>query len=827
MDSLRTDLLYAWRSITKNRLLAGTVLALLALSLGINTVLLSTVDALVLSPLPVRAPHELVRLVENRPRLGPRSNFQYNYYTALHEHAKSLTAVAGSVEMRVIASDTAERVRVQIVTADYFSTLGVTAEVGRTLTADDDANHSNGSVPVVLSDAFWQRAYARDSTVLGRPLRLQNHTFVVAGVMPPIFRGISIDTTPDLWLPRPAATLLLPEEDRKQLSYELFARLRPGLANSQAQAECVSLAQSTAAAELAGNPKLSPADRYWAVTQAVQLEPLIHGTSWWRTKLSPALLPLLVTANLLLLVVCANLAGLLLTRAIGRQQEIAVRLALGATSARLVRQLSVEYALLASAGGLLGILLAFTALPLVPRLLPPIRDFSGALLPLTLNIQPNLRVLAISLAVCLLAAVCCGLAPVWQAAHTDVQNVLRAARISLRWRSRQVLLAAQVAVCTGLLSSAGLLVVTLHQLRAQNTGVDQDHVVTVSLDPTLTSLTAQQTRQLAGRLVAETRGLPGVSSSAISLIGLMRGTGMKASVAPTGQRIERSSFLNTSLNSVLPGYFDTLGMRILAGADFTGRETAATKPVPSIVNEAFVHQFFPTGSSPIGRTFGSGLGEAAGADFRIVGVVSDAKYRSLREPAPPTVYWLWGRDAAGVQPLVLHVRITVPLTVAIPAIRDTVRRVAPDVPIVEVQTLAAAVDASLWTERLVAWLAAGFAILGALLVGIGLYGLLAYLVLQSTREIGIRAALGATRAHLARWLSAQVLSGVLAGLALGTASAALLGRWLEPLLFGISPYSAPVWIATAALLLLIAAIGIAAPLSRAVRLDPSAALRHE
>jgi predicted permease len=530
---------------------------------------------------------------------------------------------------------------------------------------------------------------------------------------------------------------------------------------------------------------------------------------------------------LLLVMVCANLAGLLLARSAGRTQEIVVRAALGATRARLVRQMLTESMLITAIGGMGGLAVAYFSAPLLVRALPPIRDAATAILPLALYVEPNLRVLAFAFVLCAATAILFGLAPAIHVSRTDLNSSLRAARASGGWRGRQLLVIVEIALCTVLLAGAGLLVRTFEHLHGLDAGFDRDHIVTLTTDPAVLGYTPQRALQLRSAMLERARTLTGVRSVAFAAVGLMHGSGIKMTVAPAGQKTTPSDFLNASLQVITPEYFDTMGMTIIEGRGFIPTDESKKPPrVPVIVNQAFVRRFFP-GQSAIGRAFGSGgAGVLMKDDKEIVGVVTNAKYRSIREEIPPTVYQPY-TETNFVQRAVLHVRTRMRPASLIGPLRQVLRELDPGLPVIEVRTLAEEVDASLWSERLTASLASIFGGLAALLAAVGIYGLLAYAVAQRTREIGIRMALGAKRGSVLALVGTQAVRMVAAGVVLGLAASLAAAPVLRALLYGIMPNDPATLAGAGVFVIVIAAAATAIPALRATRVEPSIALRNE
>jgi predicted permease len=807
------DIRYAARIYRKSPGFALITTLLLALGIAANTIIFSAVDALLLRPLPVTRPEELVRLVQMHPGLGLRSAFSYPFYVAVKDRSETFAGILGQFEMNLALTDGAatERIRAHFVTGNFFSLLGVQAMYGWALTPDDERARSD-MPPVVLGYPFWRRRFNADPAVIGRTILLQGHRCVIVGVAPKTFNGISVETSPDLRVPFTFRNTFSSSSDSEynaveRVEYELAGRLRPGVTIGRAQSECSSLWEAIA----------DPWGRKRTPGRGIVLQPMARGVSTLRAQFSNALVFLMTAACLLLLMVCANVAGLLMARSAARRQEIAIRVAVGASRGRLIRQMLTESALLTALAAAGGLLIAFTAMPFLDRALPPIRHLDATGLPLNIRIEPDLRILGFSLALCLLTDLLFGLGPALQAARSELYSSLKAVRSSRLWTGGQILVVVQVALCTFLLTVAGLLLSTFDRLRHLDSGFDQDRIITFSVDPTMGRYSPEQAIALELSLVERVRQLPGVDATAIAARGLMRGTGLKITVVLPGQKVDPADNINASTNVVSPEYFSTVGIRFVAGRNYRGTEPRDARPTPEVVNQAFARRFFP-GLDPVGRLFG------AKAEFQVIGVVSDAKYRSLREPVPPTVYRLLRPSADS---FILHVRTRQRPESIISPVQTIMRGLDPQLPFYEIKTLAEEVQSSLWSERLVAALASLFAALAALLAAIGIYGLLSYTVAQRTREIGIRMALGARIWNILRLVSAQVIGMVASGIALGLAASVAAAPWIRHLLFGVSASDVRTLTATVLFVMLIAAAATALPAGRAVRIEPGVALRQE
>ncbi len=816
------DLRIAWRMLLRSRGFTFAAAGLLAAGIGVTTLIFSAVDAILLRPLPVPHPEQLVRFVQRIPRVGADSRIPASVYQALRDRSTTLSAVFGEFAYDAAMSEPApsERIRVNLSTPDFFEALGVGAVLGRTLIAEDSEDNP-GTPPAVLSYAFWQRRVNGDPNAIGKTIRLHGNLFVIVGVMPHEFNGLAADSAPDVRVPLRSLPLIATElGPHGELAYvDLAGRLRPGVALAQAQAESRTIWK-------AAMDNLDERHRVvtYDTSYPLELDSLEHGVSILRDRYGAALKFLIACSSFLLLMVCANVAGLLLARSAMRRQEIAVRLAVGATRTRLAGQMLVESSLLAALGAAGGVAIAAVLTPLLSRLLPPIHDLGSNRLTLSLGIGIDRRVLLFSLAVSSATVLLFGLAPAVAASRTSLDSILRGARSSRLWRGRQALILIQVALCTLLLAGAGLLIRTFQQLHNLNPGFDPGHVVTFTLEPSSSGYFRDPEIIFANSLTARIREIPEVVSVALAERGVMRDRGLGATVAVAGQSPSRADFLATGENGVTPEYFATLGMRLLAGRIFTGSEGPRVKPMKVVVNQMFAQRYFP-GADPLGKRFGKSTPDhPANPDFEIIGVVNDAKYRSLRQPIQPMIY---DPDAYDGGLLVVHVRTRAKPEDVIAPVRQAIASLDRAMPIIEIDTLADEVDSSSAGERLTAVLGSIFAVLAALLSAAGIYGLLAYAVAQRQREIGIRMALGATPGNIRGLIGRQALAMVVLGVVAGLAAGRITGPLIAPLLYGVTPADVRSLAAAAAVVLAMAAGAAAIPAARASHIDPAAALRDD
>jgi len=781
---------------------------LLGAGIGTATAVFSITDNLLLKRLPVTEPQQLYRVVFIRPNLGPRGYLPYSYFEAIRRDSRSFASVfAWSGHNQVLEdAGVVDRVRSSAVSGNYFPTLGIRAALGRLLGPEDD----NPAQPlaVVLSDAFWRRRYHADPGVVGRAVTISGHRYTIAGVLPPSFTDLAIEISPDVRVPLRSEIEMEQQEILGKLDsvqVDIGARLKPGFSRAQAYVECLRIYDGL---------KLDKV--------TIDLDSLERGTSALRQQFGAAALALFTGVSFLVVMVCANVAGLLLMRTLARSRELAVRLALGASRGQLIRLLAREGALVGVGGLILGLAFARVLLPLLPRAIPSIRLLDATNVPLALRFSFDARLVGFAALVALLASVGVTLAPALLAGRSDLPAALHGERSGEKAGPlRSVLVAVQVMFCTLLLSGALLFWQTYRALDRLDPGFDRAHVVDLTFDPSVISYSDEQAVALRQRILEHMRTLPGVEAAGFTSRGVMRGTGIKTTAAPLGEKVPRSDFLNSSLHVVSPEYFDAMGVRLLEGRNFLDRDNdPKLKPRPVIVNKAFVRRFFPK-VAPLGRQFGTGADVIATGEYEIIGVVSDAKYRSLREPVPPTIY---RSLREGSVETILAVRARGNPAALIESARAELRAIEPRLPVYDIHTLAEEVDTSLWRERLLAWLSLAFAAMAALLAATGLYGLVAYFVVQRTREIGIRMALGAAPFQIVHWLTRRMLVLSAGGAALGLLVARSAIARVQPLLYGVS--SLPLWPAAvvAAGVISLALAAAVIPSRRAVKVDPSTLL---
>jgi predicted permease len=801
----------------------GAVVLALALGIGVNTTIFGLVDGLLFRPLPIDRIDEVVRVTAVSPeRPDDHFNSSYPVFADYRDQSSSFVALAAYSDDNAVhlsaGEGAPERLTGALVSGRFFEVLGTRPWRGRLIGPDDD--RTPGGHPVaVISHGLWRRLFGGGDDVIGRTVRLNLHPFTIVGVAPPGVVGVSLDTLPDLWVPISMAAQAIPELARDAPVFEtrgfywlsVVGRLKPGVTVRHAQAELDVIATRRAA----GQPD-KRRDPFAGVVPAQQLVTDTEAAERYRT-LS---LVLLGVVGLVLLIACADAAGLLLVRAEQRQREMAVRLAMGATRGRLVRQLLTEGALLAGVAAMLGVVVAQWSGDALLAMLPP--DFPLA--PAARGPFAEPRVLLFTLAVAAVSSLALGLAPAWRASRPSLVPALKqdAAVAGRRGRVtlRGALVVTQIAVSVLLLVGAGLLLRTVAAFGALSPGFDTERVMVASVDVAVQGYDEARGRQFFDDLRTRIAALPGVTRAAFGRMVPVLASGMGVTFEIAGRKSAGTS-PSADFNTVSSGFFRALGIPVLEGRDFGAADTASGPPVV-IVNRALAERHFP-GRSALGQRL-SDIGPF-GADAEVIGVVGDARYRSLRDPAPPMIY---ASHAQFYLPrLSLVVQTTLPPAAATQALTAAAAGLDADMPLYQVRTMRERLRASLAVERLLAWLLSAFAGLAIFLAAAGLYAVVSYSTTLRTREFGIRLALGATAGQLRGLVLGQTLWLVGVGLIVGLAAAAGAARLLGTLLFDVRPTDPVTYGAVGVVLL---CVGIAAaqwPARRAARVNPAEALRTE
>ena len=808
VETIWQDVRHSARMLRRSPIFTVATVLLLTIGIGVNTAIFTLLDVVVLRPLPVNEPEQLVEPLSRFPG-DPRLNgFSWEYYQHLRDHNTVFADVIGDIPARFqIAHDggTPESVDGEYVVGTLFRTLGLRAALGRLIEPDDARP---GAMPViVLSWSYWKRRFALDPAVLGRQLSVEGVPATIVGVTPRAFNGLQAGTMPAVW--RPVTTRIGP-------GVRVLARLKDDVSIERATAELRVLhrRQMEQIAAKSSDP------RGWLKNE-IDLVPAAAGFSALRERFASPLLVLMTAVGVLLLLACANVASMLLARATARRHEMAVRVSLGAGRFRLARQVLIECAMLSAVGAALGIALAYAAAGALVRIM-----MSGRLPPrwpaqLDLALAPDARILFFTVSAAVFTAVLFGLAPAWSAFTAPSLSSLREAgrpgNTASRHRFGQGLVVAQMALSVVLLTGTFGLAGHLSRLRNQDLGFDRHDVLLVSMTPQGSGLDRTQLTNAYRILLDRFHALPGVRSATLSAVTPIQGGAASRFVTVEGHQEDPTQRARVHLNWIAPRYFETFRTPLIAGRDF--RFEDATGPDVAIVNQSFAQHYFGD-ANPIGRRMTL---ERETATFEIVGVVADAKYADLREPAPRTVYLnaFQGQIASH-----FALRTTLPPASVAASVRHAAAEVIPSVAIARVTTLEDQVNASIVIERLMATLSLLFATAGAALAALGLYGLLAYTVARRTGEIGLRLALGATDRDVLKMVLGGAVALACAGFVVGLPFAwwsARLGARLVPNLPAASLWSIGL---AAAGLLTVALLAAFVPARRASRVLPADALRH-
>jgi predicted permease len=807
VERMFQDLNYALRILRKSPAFTITAILSLALGIGANTAIFSLVDAVLLRSLPVQSPEDLVLMMEH---FGTRQSFSFSseQFRVMKENdALDGLCAFRPWKIRVTVNGESQLANGQLVSGNYFSLLGVHVLLGRTLIEEDD--RIPGGHPVaVLSYSYWRRQFGSDRSVIGRIVELQGYPFTVVGVSAPEFVGLEPGTEVDLTVPLMMQPVIMPGTPLLKSATAKWLRLtgrrKQGISLQQAQAN-LSLRWSRALAATPRSPK-SP---------ELRLEVLPGGQGLYdlRRQFSLPLRALMGAVSLVLLVACANLASLLLARATTRRQEFDLRLSLGASRGRLVRQLLTESILLSAVGGVCGTVLAYWGSPFLVQLM------SRGRTPLMLHLAPNARAFIFTAIVSLTTGLLFGVAPALCSTKAkSFQGSRLITRGSRRWTG--VLICSQVALCLIVLISAGLLLGSLQRLRQVDLGFRKDHVLLMSIRPSLSSYKEEQAFQLYDELYRRFSALPGVQSVTLSMDTPLGGISMTTGASTPDSPPQQADTMQVNVNSAGPRFFETMGIPLLSGRDFTSRDDARA-PQVAVITESAALALFP-GANPLGKHIlvGKSL-------LEVVGVAKDTLYRSVREKPQPMVYRPYQQTQGTWGELFFSIRSVGDPEQILGLVTHELHEAAPDVPPFSLSTLEDQVDASLVQERMVSALSAWFGGFALLLACIGLYGRLSYTVTEQTREIGIRLALGARRTVVMWAVLREILVPVLCGVAIGLPLALAATRAIRSLLFGLSP-SDPLTLGVT----ILTTIGVAClagyfPAHRASCVDPMVALRYE
>jgi putative ABC transport system permease protein len=829
MNAFAQDLGYAVRTLVKSPAFTAIVVLTLALGIGANTAIFSLTDQVLLRLLPVRSPDQLVVLDGPGAFQGRTFNngtFSYPMYRDFRDQNTVFDGVIARfpAPLTLITSGQAERVNGELVSGNFFDVLGVRAQIGRTFTQDDD--RTPGGHPVaMLSYRYWARRFDRSPAVLNSSITLNGQPMTIVGVTPPGFFGVAVGESPDVFVPVMMKAQMTPTWDdllsRRSRWLTIMARLKRGVSAQQAESAMNVVYRQINEQELKEiqNPSKSFRERF--ASKHLLLHPGQKGRSDLRQQFSTPILVLMGMVGLVLLIACANVANLLLARGAARQKEVAIRLALGAGRAAIVRQRLVESLVLASAGAVLGLAFAWWTGALLLKMLP----FNGAVQ--TLSASPDLRVALFAFGAAFLTALLFGLAPALQSTRPSLVSTLKdesgaVAGGSGGARFRKGLVVAQVGLSVLLLAGAALFARSLYNLKTLNPGFQADQLLAFSLDPSLNGYSRERSVQLFQQLEEQLAQLPDVRAAAASVIPLMTDTTWSSTVKVEGYQAKEGEDMNPIVNAVGPGFFATMGQPLIRGREFTVKDVTGA-PRVAIVNETMVKYFFGA-DNPLGRRIGWGRDKAT--DIEIVGVVKDSKTVTLRQEVKRAVYVPYTQEEE-LGPMTFYARARGDAATIGASVRQVAQRVDPNLPVFDMKTMTTVMDESLFIERMVAALSVAFGGLATLLAAIGLYGVMSYTVARRTREIGIRMALGAERGSVMWLVLKEVGLMVAVGVGAGVPLALALSRVVQSQLFDLSAADPIALAAPAAVLTLVALAAGYLPARRATRVDPMVALHYE
>ena len=811
LESFLRDVAYGLRTLGKHRVATAAAILSIGLGIGANATIFSMVSRFVLRPAPMGDPTTLLTLHTTHDGDECCNNFPYPVYADIRDQAKSFSGVAAYNELipaSISGSGEPERVWGQAVTSNFFTVTQLPMLLGRGFVSGEE-----NAQAIVLGAGLWRRRFDSDPLIAGKTISLSGRAYTVVGVVSPAFHGVDQILFTEFWVPLGNAPVLAPNlpkpSDRGQHYLVVVARLNPGVTRQSASAEL-----HTLAARFATNYPATDKGIGFVFEQAGSLPPRERNAVLiFFAALSVGVLMVLSIAG-------ANVANLLFAQAAGRQRDMAVRLALGATRGRLRRQMLFDSTLLGLGGGILGVLLSLWSTSELSRFRLP------APVPLDVSIGVDWRVLLYSFALSLASGLLLGLAPAWAASRPLLANALKGedalARPGRRFILRNILVVAQIAMSVVLLCVTGLFLRSLQSASTINIGFRTDNILMMSVDPIVHGYTPQRTADFMMQLRERVAALPGVLSAVVTDTAPLSGGGRSDGFRIPGSPDSPNSWITTELFMATPGYFESLGIPRIAGGDF-GSESA-TGPRVGIVNQAFVDQVL-RGRNPIGAQV-----SGAGVEFRIIGVVGNVKSRTIGEETRPILYRSLQQTVAS-DPSFIGYTLMVhtagnPSSVA-QAVRRQIYNLDPSMAIYNEETMEEHIRAAFFLPHIAAALFGTFGLIGLVLAAVGLYGVMSYAVSRRTREIGIRMALGAKPGMVERLILRQGLALTLIGVALGWPAAWMLSRLASTFLYGIHPHDVFTFAVVPPFLIAIALVACWIPARRAASFDPMKALRTE
>jgi predicted permease len=839
------DLNFALRTLRRTPGFTLVAVLTLALGIGANTAIFTLLNQVLLRLLPVKDPHSLVMLTMRGKHYGSNwgSNaISYPMYKDFKEHNEVFSGMMARfpIYASVTLGNASERVKAELVSGSYFDVLGVTTAIGRPFTPDDDKT-KDGHPLVILSYNYWRDKFGAKADVIGSTILVNNNRMTIVGVAQAGFDGVELGDPPSIFVPMMMQLELLPGNkdmlnNRRNRWVNVFGRLKSGVSAEKAKASLQPFMHSMLEMEVKEEAfrNASPYDREQFLKCWMDVLPGSQGRQNVQRGLSTPLWVLMATTGMVLLIACANIANLLLARATRRQKEMAIRLAIGASRGRIISQLLIEMLVLAMAGGVLGLMLAFWADKALMSVYLPADSAR-----LNITTSPDLRVLLFTFGVSALTALAFGLVPALQTTKPNVGTVLKDEASAVVGSGnkglRKSLVVVQVALSLLLLIGAGLFLRSLDNLSQLGPGFNASRLIGFEIDPSLNGYTPERGKLAYRQLTESLKSLSGVEGVGLASMRILENDEWDSSMTVEGYSPDKpDDRAEPYMNSISPNYFAALGVPIVSGRDFTDADSREVKhgpdaddfaPATVMINETFARKFFP-GRDPIGRHLGFGSDPGTKTDMEIIGVVKDIKYTSLRDEIPPQAFvpYLASRGVGG---MTVYVRTTADPKTMMNMIREKVRDLDANMPIFDMRTTDEQIQNSLSAERMIASLSTVFGLLATILAAVGLYGLMAYNVVQRTREIGIRMALGAAQGDVVWMVMRDVLILVGIGIAVGVPAALALTSVVRSQLYGLTGHDPMTLILATVGLAVVAFAAGYIPAIRASRLDPMRALRYE
>jgi predicted permease len=836
MQNLWKDITFGLRLLSKSPGFTAIAVITLALGIGANTAIFSLMNQVLLRELPIKNPDQLEILRAPGPMSGHIStdgdsteSFSYPMYKGLRDTNSVFSGILAryGFAASVASRGQTDRATGEVVTGNYFEVLGVQPAIGRVFSQDDD--RVPGAEPVVvLSHSYWSRRFGGDPSVLNKVLLINNVEMTVVGVSKAGFTGVQVGKTPDLYVPMMMTQQMTQYGETldrwNDYWMTLLARRKPGVSEKQAEAGINAAYKPLLEQQLQQMKSgWNEQKRKQFLEKKILLSTGARGRTVVQRDSGAQIITLFVMVALVLLIACTNVANLLLARGAARQREFAIRTALGASRGRMVRQLLIESLLCAIGGGALGLLLGTWLM----RILTPIVGANTGIRGLTQNLDTGVLLFAIGAT--LLSGILFGIIPSWRVTRLGVSDVIKdqgstSSASVAHVGFRKLLVAGQVAFTMLLLAGAGLFMRSLWNLRNQDLGLKTDNVITFSIQPSLNGYDTPRSVALLDQTRARIASIPGVRSVGSGDVATLSGDDEGSNITAEGGPQLAEELQDVDRIAISPNYFSTLGVPLLSGRELTEAD-GATAPKVALVSESMVKRFFP-GRNPLGLHFAFGAGDKVVPDIEIVGVVKDVKQEHVSTAIQPYVYIPYAQRQK-ITGMTFYVRSERDPLLLASSLQDTVRQLDANLPVYDLKTMQRVVEEDLFSARMVAVLSACFAGLAALLAALGIYGVLAYVVVQRTREIGIRMALGAVAGQVRLLIVKEVGSMVLIGVGVGLPLAYGLARFSESLLYGVHAGDPLVYALGLGLIALIALAACFIPARRATRVDPLVALRYQ